>query len=61
MEPIGIQNIKEIIKNKKAIYDLKTDMRKSKFAGEQKLKILNSEKLPKYLIKNINKYKEWLE
>ncbi len=61
LEPIGIQNIKEIIKNKKAIYDLKTDMRKSKFAGEQKLKILNSEKLPKYLIKNINKYKEWLE
>ena len=36
-------------------------MRKSKFGGEQKLKILNSEKLPKYLIKNINKYKEWLE
>ena len=43
------------------IYDLKVDMRKSKFKSGQKLETVDLKILPKYLIDNIEKYSNWIE
>ena len=59
IEPVGINKIEEFIKNKKTIYDLKTDMKKSKFNKGQELKIMDTKYLPSYIQKNADKYKEW--
>jgi len=59
IEPVGINKIEEFIKNKKAIYDLKADMKKSKFNKGQELKIMDTKYLPNYIQKNADKYKEW--
>ena len=59
IEPVGINKIEEFIKNKKAIYDLKADMKKSKFNKGQELKIVDTKYLPNYIQKNADKYKEW--
>ena len=60
VEPAGINKIEQLIKDKKTIYDLRVDMRKSKFTGGQDLKIVDTGELPSYLQKNIEKYKQWL-
>ena len=61
MDPVGIEKIKEKIKLKKTIYDLKVDMRQSKFDKGQQLDKINIELLPKYIKNNIEKYKIWME
>ena len=60
IDPVGVKKIEELVKAKKTIYDLKVDMRVSKFKGSNKLKIVDIKLLPKYLQDNAEKYKEWL-
>ncbi len=60
VDPVGVKKIEELVKDKKTIYDLKVDMRVSKFKGSNKLKTVDLKLLPKYLQENIEKYKEWL-
>jgi len=57
-----IDEIKNIMKNKQAIYDLKVDQRMSKIgsAGGKLIKY-PMEKLPNYIQKNKDFYKEWLD
>ena len=55
LDPVGIEKIKEKIKLKKTIYDLKVDMRQSKFDKGQQLDKINIELLPKYIKNNIEK------
>jgi len=61
VNPLGKEKIKEIMKNKKSIYNLKTDMKKDKFDGAQDLVVSDIKELPIYIQNNKNKYKEWLE
>ena len=61
INPLGKEKIKEIIKNKKTIYNLKTDMRNNKFDGAQDLVVTGIEELPIYIQNNLDKYKDWLE
>ena len=61
LEPIGEDKIQKMIKNKKPVYNLKADMKKSKFQGGQDLIITQKDELPSYIKKNLNKYKQWLE
>ena len=61
LTPLGVENIKERIINKTSVYNLHTDMRKSKFNSGQKLKKVNLDTLPTYLKINKNKYINWLE
>ena len=61
LNSLGIQKIKNKIQNKESIYDLKTDMRKSKFDSGQKLTVLETNELPVYIQNNLDKYKQWLE
>ena len=59
--PLSEDQIENIIKEKKAIYDLKTDKRLTKFGGGDKLEQYPLEKLPKFLQDNINNYQKWID
>ena len=61
IEPIGVQKIKKMINEKRAVYNLKADMRSSKFSTGQSLTKIDLHHLPNYIQNNVNKYKEWLE
>ena len=58
---LNFDSINEKINNKISVYDLKVDMRKSKFKSGQKLETVDLKILPKYLIDNIEKYSIWIE
>jgi beta-1,4-mannosyl-glycoprotein beta-1,4-N-acetylglucosaminyltransferase len=57
---IKLNNIDYLIKNNKAIYNHAVDQRLNKFDGSIKLKKININILPKYIINNIDKYKKWI-
>ena len=58
-KPLNEVKINEMIKNKVAIYDLNADKRKNKFGGN-KLVNYPINNLPKFLINNLEKYKQWV-
>ncbi|MDC0426733.1 hypothetical protein OAM08_01965 [Pelagibacteraceae bacterium] len=60
LKPLGVNKIKDIINNKKAIYNLNTDQRNNKFGIGDTLVEENMSDLPKYLRDNMQKYSEWL-
>ena len=60
LNPIGEKRISEIIKEKKPIYNLKTDMKNNKFDLSEQLIVADIDELPYYIRNNINKYKDWL-
>ena len=60
LKPLGVNKIKDIINNKKAIYNLNTDQRNDKFGIGDTLVKENMSELPKYLRDNTQKYVEWL-
>ena len=61
IEPLSVEKIDKIMGEKKPIYDLKVDQRISKFNKGQKLTTIDLKLLPKYIQKNIEKYKLWLD
>lgn len=61
LNPLTTDEINKIINEKKAIYDLTADQRKNKIGTGSKLEIYDNKKLPEYLLKNIDKYKNWIE
>ena len=61
MSPIGKEKISTLIKEKKAIYNLKVDSRLNKFEEGSKLKKLDLSLLPQYVIDNITKFNDWIE
>ncbi len=61
LEPLTKDQIENIIKNKKAIYDLKVDKRINKIGNGSKLVQFNFEKLPKFIRENKKIYKNWLD
>ena len=60
-EPLSVEEIDKIIKEKKAIYDLRVDKRESKFNKGQKLITIDLKFLPNYIQNNIEKFKLWLD
>jgi len=50
-----------MIKEKKTVYDLKVDMRSSKFSKGQDLTKINLSQLPDHIQNNLDKYKLWLD
>ena len=61
LNPLGSKKIKEIMDNKKAIYNLRADMKADKFDNTQNLVITEISELPLYIQKNLEKYKDWIE
>ena len=61
LSPVGVKNIKEMIVNKKTIYNLKVDSRSKKFDDGNNLEIFDLNLLPSYILENKNKFKDWIE
>ena len=59
LEPLTISEIEKIIKNKKAIYDLKVDKKINKIGNGSELVKFDLNKLPKFLNDNKNLYSNW--
>ena len=47
--------------NRKPVYNLLADMKKSKFSGSEQLSKSNIDELPSYIKNNLEKYKHWIE
>ena len=60
-KPLSINEIQNIINNKRAIYNLGVDKRGNKFGSGDKLEKFEFEKLPEYIQKNHKNYKNWLD
>ena len=58
--PLTIDQIDKIIKDKIAVYNLSVDQRQNKLGGN-KLENYPIQNLPKFLIDNIDKYQEWID
>ena len=61
IKPLGTNKIKEIIKNKKSIYNLRADMKTEKIDGTQDLKATDGNELPEFIKENRKKYTNWIE
>ena len=61
INPLGLNKIENIIKDKKTIYDLKVDQRKNKFDARNELVKIQNNQLPKYILDNLDKYNNWIE
>ncbi len=58
---LKLSDIKNMVSNKKIIYDHSIDQRGYKWKGEKTLKKVSLSKMPSYLSKNPKKYNDWLE
>jgi len=61
LNPIGVDKIKNLIEQKKTIYNLKTDQRLNQFNSGNKLNKIDINLLPKYILENKDKLKKWIE
>ena len=61
INPLKTEEIENIIKKKQAIYDLSADKRVGKFGNGGELENYPINKLPLYLQKNKEKYKQWID
>ena len=60
-QPLSVEEIDKIIKNKQAIYDLKVDKTVNKIGNGSKLEKLEINKLPNYIQINQNNLKDWID
>ena len=56
-----LEKIKEIMENKKTIYNLKVDQKENRFGNQNKLQKVDSNKLPLYIQNNLDKFENWIE
>ena len=61
VQSLSVEEIQNIIENKKAIYDLKVDKRVNKIGDGSKLVKIKFEKLPIYIQQNKHNYMKWLD
>jgi len=61
LNPVGEKGIKEMINNKRTIYNIKADQKENKFDGKNKLNRINIDRLPSYIVRNKDKFKNWIE
>ena len=60
-QPLSVEEIEKIIKNKQAIYDLKVDKTVNKIGNGSKLEKFEINKLPNYIQINKNNLKDWID
>ena len=61
LNPLSVEQINEIIKNKQAIYDLKVDKTVNKIGNGSILEKFEFNKLPKYIETNKDKFLDWID
>ncbi len=59
--PLNLEQIENIIKNKRAIYNLGVDQRQNKFGKGPLLLKISSNELPDYIKSNSNIFNKWLD
>ena len=58
---LNIDDIKKFMSEKRIIYDHNIDQKGYKWSGQSKLKRIEESFLPKYILSNLQKYKEWID
>ena len=58
---LGVEDVKKIISEKKVFYDHQADKKEKKWGAEINLVRENDYNLPKYIIKNKEKFNNWLD
>ena len=58
---LKVNDLKKLIEEKRVMYDHNIDQRGYKWSGKSKLKKINKDFLPNYIVENKIKYKEWLD
>jgi beta-1,4-mannosyl-glycoprotein beta-1,4-N-acetylglucosaminyltransferase len=61
INPLSVKDIEDLIKNKKAIYDLTIDKRNQKIGAGNLLEKHDLNKLPSYINNNLNKFEKWID
>ena len=61
VNPLTVEQINEIIKDKKAIYNLNVDKSVVKFGNGEKLEKFKIDNLPVYIKKNLDNLKDWID
>ena len=61
INPLSIEEIENLIKSRKAIYDLTIDKRNQKMGAGNLLERYDLDKLPSYIKNNLNKFKKWID
>tara|TARA_B100000900_G_scaffold8827_1_gene7259 strand:- start:603 stop:1472 length:870 start_codon:yes stop_codon:yes gene_type:complete len=61
INPLSIEEIEDLIRNKKAIYDLTIDKRNQKIGDGNQLENYDMKKLPTYIQNNLDKFRDWID
>ena len=61
LNPLSVDQIDKIIKNKQAIYDLKVDKTVNKIGNGSILEKFEFSKLPEYIVTNKDKFLDWID
>ena len=61
LNPVGVDKIKNLIEQKKTIYNLKADQRLNQFNSGNQLSKIDINLLPKYILENKDRLKKWIE
>ena len=58
---LSIKNLKQLMDEKRVMYDHNVDQKKFKWSGKSKLKKIKNDFLPTYIVSNLKKYRNWLD
>ncbi len=58
---LKLKDVKEMVKNRKVLYDHSVDQKNYKWSGTTTLKNISLSEMPDYLNKNKEKYSDWLD
>ena len=58
---LKLNDIEDMVKNNRAVYDYHADMRGYKWSGKEVLRKCELAELPKYILENRQKYSSWIE
>ena len=58
---LNLNNLKQLMNEKRVMYDHNVDQKKFKWSGKSKLKKIKNDFLPKYIVSNLTKYRNWLD
>ena len=61
LNPVGEEGIKEMINDRKTIYNIRVDQKENKFDGNNKLNKIDINLLPPYILENKIKFNDWIE
>ena len=58
---VSFHKISKTTIKRKILYDHSAKQEEDKYTGSQSLKKINNSILPEYILKNLEKYKDWLD